>query len=124
VLAPLQPTHVWLVRLQTWPLLQFAVEWQLPAVQTPPRQIWPLPHWPSVAQALQVMFMQTRPPVQSPVERQLPATHALLTQSRPLPHWASAVQGAQVLLMHAWPPVVQSPFPRQLPVMQLPERQI
>ena len=54
------PLQEWVLRLQTWPLLQFAVVWQLPATQTPPLQM--------CAPAYSVAHGSASAPVQAPQE--------------------------------------------------------
>ncbi len=86
------PVQVCDDKSQTWPVPQPALLWQLPATQTPPLQMWPLPY--SLAQSASAFAPPQAPqksgvcspqivPVaaQSPFTRQLPALHELALQT-------------------------------------------
>ena len=63
--------------------LQSAATWQLPVVQPPEMQTWPLAHWLSVVQLTQVLLVQIWPLLQPVLSWQLPITQLLPTQMRP-----------------------------------------
>jgi len=63
--------------------LQSAATRQLPVVQPPDRQSWPLAHWLSVVQLTQVLLVQIWPLLQPALLWQLPMTQVVPTQMRP-----------------------------------------
>ena len=88
----MQPSQVWLARLQTSPVAQLVVVWQLPVMQTPPLQRYPVPY--SLVQSVSIVHapqnivpvLQMVPPAaQSPFTRQLPETQA----PEPLQMWSA-----------------------------------
>ena len=99
---------------------------QLPVVQPPERQSWPLAHWLSCEQAAQLLLRQTWPLLQVVLLWQLPATHSPPSQMRPVPQTASLVpQPPQTwLAVQIWPVVVQSLLSWQVPITQLFDTQM
>ena len=118
-----------LLLVQTWPAaLQLVATRQLPVVQPPDRQSWPVAHWVSAVQSAQLLLTQTWPLLQLLLPWQLPVTQVaaapLPTQILPVPHWPSAVHAAQTwLALQTWPPL-HSVLSWQLPITQLFDTQM
>src|SRR5262245_14538401 len=98
---------------------------QLPAVQPPDRQSWPLLHWSSIEQFAQLLPRQTWPLLQPLLLWQLPVTQSAPTQILPVPQSESSVpQPAQTwLALQIWPPE-HSVLSWQVPTTQLFETQM
>ena len=63
--------------------LQFAAVLQLPAMQAPEMQSWPVAHSVSTVQATQLLLVQICPLLQPALLWQLPITQVVPTQMRP-----------------------------------------
>ena len=70
-----------LLLLQTWPPLQLFVVRQLPDVQPPDRQSWPVAHWLSSVQSVHLLLTQRRPLLQSLFAWQSPVMQVALEDS-------------------------------------------